>query len=479
MRLAVSEQKTGLVMPSPEELLPTFRDPAGSLRLVGELALREIHAPAREELRAFLASDFYRRAQARGDVVSSEIVDRADGFLLLHPRVPVPAYPWEWTSSQWLAAARLTLDLCEEALAEGWILKDATPLNVLFLGARPVLVDVLSFERWDPAASLWLAYGQYTRTFLLPLVMNRLLHWPLELSFFRRDGYEPAELYDSLRWRDRLSRTALWPITLPTWLDRRKGASEKATSAVKRTGDPELNTHILKRTLASLRRSTEAAMPGTTGSAWAEYVQTSTHYTAADSAAKHAWVTDVLERLKPASVLDIGANTGEYSLLAASQGAEVVALERDAAAAERLFLRTRAEQDAGKKIQTIHADLARPTAAAGWENREASSLLSRLAGRFDLVMMLAVIHHLLLMEQIPLAAILALCHRLTKRYLIVEWVPVSDPMFQSLMRGRDTLYGHLSEDELRAAADGSFRQEERFALQNGRILYLFEKTMNA
>ena len=463
----------------PEDLLPTFRDPAGSLRLVGEFAVREIRAPAREDVLTLLASEFYQRAEERGDIVSTVFEDRSDGLTLLHPRVAVPTYPWEWTSSQWRAAARLTLDLCEEALAEGWILKDATPLNMLFVGARPVLVDVLSFERWDGTTSLWLAYGQYTRTFLLPLVMNRLVHWPLELSFFRRDGYEPAELYDALRWRQRLSRTALWPITLPTWLDRRKGASEKAAGAVKRGGDPELNAHILKRTLASLRRSTETAMPESAGSAWAEYVQTSTHYTAVDNEAKHTWVGGVLERLRPAFVLDVGANTGEYSVLAASKGAEVVALERDAAAAERLFLRTRAEESAGNKIQTIHADLARPTPATGWENREASSLLSRLANRFDLVMMLAVIHHLLLMEQIPLPAILALCHRLTKRYLIVEWVPVSDPMFQSLMRGRDSLYGHLSEEDLRAAVDGLFREVERFALQNGRILYLFEKIMNA
>ncbi len=454
------------------DLLPTFRDPAGSLRLEENSAVRQIHRSAHEVTLAFVASEFYRHAQERGDIIATTVENRPDGLTLLHPRVPIPTYPWEWVSSQWLAAARLTLTLCEEALADGWVLKDATPLNVLFLGSRPVLVDVLSFERWDPASSLWLAYGQYTRTFLLPLVMNRLLHWPLELSFFRRDGYEPAELYDALHWRHRLSRTALWPITLPTWLDRRKGASEKAKSAVKQGGDPELNAHLLKRTLTNLRRSTEAAMPEASGSAWAEYVQTSTHYTPADSAAKHAWVAGLLERLSPASVLDIGANTGEYSVLAASKGAEVVALERDAAAAERLFLRTRDEHSS---IQTIHADFARPTPAAGWENREASSLLSRLAGRFDLVMMLAVIHHLLLMEQIPLPAILALCHRLTKRHLLVEWVPVSDPMFQSLMRGRDSLYGHLGEEDLRAAASGFFREEERFALQNGRILYLFEK----
>ncbi len=424
---------------------------------------------------ALLESVFYRRAEARGDVVATAVEDRVDGLRLVHPRIAVPSYPWEWTSSQWLAAARLTLGLCEEALAEGWILKDATPLNILFTGARPVLVDVLSFERWDAQSSLWLAYGQYTRTFLLPLLMHRLVHWPLELSFFRRDGYEPAEVYEALGWSHRLSRAALWPVTLPAWLDRRKGASERATQALKRGGDPELNAHVLKRALAGLRRSTEAALPAAADSAWADYPQTSTHYTAPDHAAKQAWVADVLGRLQPAFVLDIGANTGEYSVLAASKGAEVVALERDAAAAERLFLRTRAEGDAGSKIQTIHADLARPTPAAGWENREASSLLSRLESRFDLVMMLAVIHHLLLMEQIPLPAILALCSRLTKRYFVVEWVPVSDPMFQSLMRGRDSLYGHLSEEHLRSAAMGLFREIERFVLQNGRVLYLFEK----
>ena len=52
-------------------------------------------------------------------------------------------------------------------------------------------------------------------------------------------------------------------------------------------------------------------------------------------------------------------------------------------------------------------------------------------------------------------------------------------MFQSLMRGRDSLYGHLSEEDLQAAADGLFREVEHCPLQNGRILYLFEKTVNA
>jgi hypothetical protein len=126
-------------------------------------------------------------------------------------------------------------------------------------------------------------------------------------------------------------------------------------------------------------------------------------------------------------------------------------------------------------ILTIHADLARPTPAAGWRNAESLALLPRLDAQFDLVLMLAVIHHLLLMEQIPLPEILALCHRLTRRHLVIEWVPVADPMFQSLLRGRDDLYGSLSEADLISACAGRFHLLDRQPLANGRILLLFEK----
>jgi SAM-dependent methyltransferase len=206
-------------------------------------------------------------------------------------------------------------------------------------------------------------------------------------------------------------------------------------------------------------------------SEWSDYTATLTHYTEQESAEKLTFVREVLESLQPKRVLDIGANTGEFSALAASLGASVVALERDAAAADRLFQRAQAQQ---LEILTIHADLARPTPAVGWDNTESMSLLSRLEGKSDLVLMLAVIHHLLLMEQIPLERILDLMLRLTRRHLLLEWVPVSDPMFQSLMRGRDELYGHLSEADLLRACEGRFRVLRRQPLANGRVLFLME-----
>jgi SAM-dependent methyltransferase len=449
----------------------TFRDPAGSLVVEQNRAVRTIRPEFREPVFEFLNSGFYRRAVERGDMVSSVVEDGADGLHLIHPRVRIPTYPWEWTASQWLAAAELTLRLCDEALDDGWILKDATPLNVLFEGARPVLVDVLSFERRDPGSSLWLAYGQYVRTFLLPLLMKKMLHWPLELTSFKRDGYEPTELYAALGWGKRLSPAALWPVTIPALLDRGKGG-QPGGQAKQPSRDPDVTLHTLKRTVAGLRKRTRAAMPKGVSSEWAEYTATLSHYSQAESEEKRAWIRGVLEELRPATVLDVGANTGEFSTMASEHGAEVVALERDADAAERI-----AQMSAAKslKIQTVHADLARPTPAVGWENRESSALLPRLEGQFDVVMLLAVIHHLLLLEQIPLRAIVELCSRLSKRFVVVEWVPATDPMFVSLMRGRDDLYGALSDRDFIAACDGLLRVVRTETLGNGRMLYLLER----
>jgi SAM-dependent methyltransferase len=454
----------------------TFRDPAGSLSFEDDQVIRSIGEASREAVLELLESPFCAAMQLRGDLIGAEIDDSGGVLCLRHPKIAVPTYPWEWTPSQWVAAAELTLDLCERALDDGWMLKDATPLNVLFVGSRPIFVDILSFERRDKHSSIWLAYGQYVRTFLLPLLMNRILSWPLALSLFHRDGYEPVDCYGALGWGHRLGRDAFWPITLPALLDRRKGDRATAKKRPTRIADPQITASVLKRTLKDLRRRTRRAIAGsaTTESEWSKYQVTLTHYTAEESNAKLDWVRDVLREAQPSRVLDIGANTGEFSALAASMGAEVVALERDMASADRVF---RMGRDRKLSIETIHADLARPTPAVGWVNSESMTLLDRLEGQFDLVMMLAVIHHLVLMEQIPLRDIVEVCGRMTRRYLMIEWVPVNDPMYQSLMRGRDALYGALSEDDLLAACGDRFDVMRRQVLSNGRVLFLFEKTI--
>jgi SAM-dependent methyltransferase len=466
------------------ELELTFRDPAGELQLTDACALRRIRPAAEEETRAFLASPLRLALEESGDLIPTCIAEPgsqpciASGeFWLEHPRIDPISYPWEWTTVQWRAAAELTLRIASNAIDAGWTLKDATPLNIVFDGPRPILVDVLSFERRDPHSSVWLAYGQFVRMFLLPLIAAKYLSWPLQATMFARDGYEPRQIYDALpRWR-RLSPDLLDVVTLATVFERPSpsagpGPARAAKKKTPTAADPTLATHLLQKRIQRLGKQIRNATSQRSHSQWSQYEKSAGHYQPSDVDEKQQFVKSILARCRPDRVLDIGANTGTYSLLAADAGAKVVSLDSDSAALEALW-RTAAKQK--KPITALVADIARPTPAAGWRNREHFSLLDRLTGGFDLVLMLAVIHHLILRHQLPLTHIAGLCATLTRRSLLLEWVPPSDPMFQEWLRGRDDLYGHLTEDDLTRAFAPHFAVVDRAQLGNGRVLLLFDR----
>lgn len=453
------------------ETFSTFRDPAGQLSLSDGYAIRLVRRDYATAAREFLQSSLYAKWQSGGDMVGTEVIsDDADGMCLRHPRLFVASYPWEWTAPQWVAAAELTLRLCDEAIQQGLILKDATPLNVLFDGPRPIFVDVLSFEKRDPESPIWLAYGQFVRTFLLPLIAHQRLGWPLAASMLSRDGYEPLDLYKALPWFAKLHPRLLWPVTLPALLEKKADSSAPVNQAKSVRRSSEMATQVLRHSIAKLRRQVRQAVNGAANSHWARYTQTASHYSSAEAEKKQEFVARILQGLRPQTVLDIGCNTGTYSRIAANSGSKVVSLDSDQAAVAQLWRRATESKD---DILPLVANIARPTPAVGWENGESFSLLERFDQKFDLVMMLAVVHHLLLSEQIPLDRIAALVSRLSKKWLILEWVPPSDPMFQRMLRGREDLYGSLNEEHLLHAFSDAFEVKERFPLTNGRVLFFF------
>lgn len=455
----------------PEVQLATFRDPAGSLRIAGDRVLRRVRPALAGPALRFLESDLAQEWVGQGRLIETRFLPGAEGEITLeHPRIFFPSYPWEWTPGAWVAAARLTLDLCDALLGRGLILKDATPLNILFQGAHPVFVDVLSIDARDPQSPLWLAYGQFVRTFLLPLAAYRYLGWPLSASIHKRDGYEPADLAPYLsrwqKWRQPFRSL----VTVPLMLEREGAQAAQSTAKVRQ--QPEVALAVLRRNLASLGATLEMLAPARgAASRWSRYTETADHYAAEDQKRKQRFVREALSSAQPHHVLDLGANTGVFSRIAAEAGATVVAWDTDLEAAEQN------RSEAGKNnlpIVSLVANPARPTPAVGWRNAESLSLLDRARGRFDCVLMLGLIHHLLLSEQIPLEEIAALLRELTTHWAVVEWVPAKDPRFQDLLRGRDDLYGHLDEAAFQRAIENHFTVVLREALPNGRVLFLLQ-----
>ena len=464
----------------------TFRDPAGSIEIRPDGAYRQVNPAYASDALAFLGRPIASRLVSAGQLISSTVLTESaleaapnyasEPLLLHHPRISFASYPSEWTPALWLSAAELTLNLCSDLLKEGWILKDATPLNVLFQGVQPVFVDVLSIQRADLHQPIWFAYGQFVRTFLLPMLAHTRLGWPLQVTLSRRDGFEPEEIYAALSWPQRLQRPALSAVTLPILLSRRSpkdAASKSGTTPTPRTlSDPEITRQVLLKTLSGLRAHMRRVTPTHRASTWSDYVNTASHYSTKDHAAKRDFVSNALAVTNPVRVLDVGCNTGVYSMLAADSGAEVVSIDTDLQAVDRLCT---ALKGSGKNILPLCVDIAHPTPAAGWQNRENHSFLARASGHFDTVMMLAVLHHLLLGSQIPLGHIASLCTTLTTQHLIIEWVPPQDSMFRQLVRGRDALYAHLTEDAFRQAFAPHFAIFREVTLPNGRILFHFTK----
>ena len=468
--------------PSLAGLLPTFRDPSGSLSFRGDSVDRVIEPDAEADLLAFLQGDLANALTAEGLLIGTAVAERSGGKLTLrHGRVPFIAYPWEWPAAMWQAAGDLTLHLCERLLAEGWILKDATPLNVLFHRGKPVFVDLPSVQRLHPSQPLWFAYAQFLRTFVFPLLAHARLGWDLRATQVRRDGYEAGELAEAMPWTARLRPMIFGSVILPAMLERRSGGprprqstrqtDEHPPKEVDRrarpfTGDEEQCRYILGRALAGLRKRLQAAAGKRRESSWSGYSAALAHYPEADRLRKREFVRETLRAIGPRRVLDVGCNVGAYSAMAAEAGAEVVAIDTDEASLSELYRHNAGRLD----ILPLHVDLARPTPSTGWANRETASFLDRAAGHFDTVMMLAVIHHMLLADQIPMRSIAELCGRLTTRDLILEWVPPSDPMFRALVRGRDALYAPIQECAMREAFAPLFTTVSEVKLENGRSL---------
>jgi SAM-dependent methyltransferase len=164
-------------------------------------------------------------------------------------------------------------------------------------------------------------------------------------------------------------------------------------------------------------------------SRWVEYESSREHYGAEDLRQKAEFVRDALADPAIRSVLDLGCNTGEYSVLAANLGKSVVVADADDASIQRLYERRRG---AATDISPMVLNIARPPPALGWMNAEVPSFIDRATARFDCVIALGLIHHLAVTERVPLALIAQLLQRLTTATLIVEWVDREDPRFKQL-----------------------------------------------
>jgi hypothetical protein len=202
---------------------------------------------------------------------------------------------------------------------------------------------------------------------------------------------------------------------------------------------------------------------------WAGYDAIRT-YDTDDVNEKAEYIRSVVNELTPSTVWDIGGNTGEFSLIAAEKGAWVVSIDGDPACTEYIYTNI-SKTENGKRIIPLTMDLANPSGGLGWENKERLSLNQR--GPAELLMALALIHHLVFSANIPLERIAEWFASLCEN-LIVEFMPPEDPMIRKLTQNRPE---HLpySLEHFKSGFGKHFDFCNQKILGNKRILFLCKK----
>jgi SAM-dependent methyltransferase len=452
----------------------SFRDPSGRLFRHSGAIYRTCSHDALNSFVQARDTGLIDTLTSAGLLVPSTLVDSANEGLdpagvgehvIRQAELPLVSYNYEWSFSMLRDAALVTLRSLDACLEKGFVLKDATAFNVLFEGAAPRLVDVHSLER-RTEGSLWAGYAQFCRAFLFPLLL------------FSHKGIDPrpmllaglgeipvADIHRVMGWRDIFRRGVLVNVSIQQQLEKKfAGRAEdvrKASSTVK------YPLSALRAQVRKLHLLVEALRPPP-GDAWTTYVGANT-YQGGEVQAKKAFVSEALGSVRPAVVLDLGTNTGQYARLARQTGARVIAVDVSSACVDAVY--REAAGDTG--LSTLVADLTRPTPAAGWRLIERKSLPDRLRG--DFVLALALIHHLRITGGIPLEEIVSVLTASAPAG-VIEWVGREDSMVRRLLALRPDVYADYSEDHFQALLSAGARIERRSDISRGsRVLYFFDR----
>lgn len=426
-------------------------DQQGKVFIGTNKVFRIIHKSEEENVRRVLdlmGGDFETLQVIDTKVVKDKDISERLGvppnqLILEHRRINNITYPHEWSPSMLYDAALYHLKLSATLLPKGLHLKDAHPLNILFESGKPVLVDFTSIvtkealfnESYLRGNSKYNNEPENIRISVLILEIYKRMFLP----YF----YIPLCAYAF--GNKKSVGTIIHKTTLNT--------SKRATALMSAINEYELNSPQIadnlrqvekifenfvsdldaNRLFDSLYRLIQKLPIASRKSGYTNYYEKkgeNQDYTQMeDFNEKQEAVFEALNQESIESVLDIGANTGWYSLMAEHMGKRVLSLDTDAACIELLYEKVK---ESGINIQPIIADFAKLSSECPslYDNKPVL-LDGYYRFRSDSVMVLGLLHHLVLGLGMGFDEIFSKIDLLSRKQLILEYVSIDDSLIQA------------------------------------------------
>lgn len=447
----------------------SFKDPEGRIFYLGDTVCRSLSEKAEERMRYLCEEGHLKSLVEAGLMIPTRLTSSKDAgielegicsTIMVHDRIDVISYSYEWPFSLLRDAAIVTLEIIERCLAFNCILKDATPYNIALYKGRPVLIDVLSIEYYKDGTP-WESYAQFCREFLFPLLLAA--HKKIDIQDLLRGSLNgiSIDVVDGLFSFSDFHKTGVFKhVMLQAMLQRTFRKSD--FDAKQSYRDSHFGKEFILANLKGLRKILNKIHPSTEDSTWSNYEKTHS-YNSCEEAVKMTFVRSMLETHKPRRVIDIGCNTGVYSRIASETVNTVVALDLDAACIDRLYKNCR--NDKIENIFPMVANLLNPSPCMGWMMQERASLFDRIRG--DAFLALALVHHMAISGNVPLKNFIDMLSSLANGG-VVEWVDKTDPMIQALLKNRRDVFDEYTWDNFKHLLGQSFNIEKVTKIGDGR-----------
>jgi ribosomal protein L11 methylase PrmA len=459
MEKAEAQQRTG----------GSFRDPCGFIFTDGGSIYRQINLIYKEHYEHLIHSGLYQKLIDAGLLIS-HIETRLSNpesdlcYKIIQPEtLPFVSFPYEWCFSQLKQAALATLKIQKTALDSGMSLKDASAYNIQFRSGKPILIDTLSFEMYKDG-SPWIAYKQFCQHFLAPLaLMSRTDIRLNQLARIYIDGI-PLDLASKL-----LGFRTYFNFSLFAHIHLHAKSQKHFADKPGNTGNHKIRRMSLLGLIDNLESAIKKLKWKPENTEWANYYEIS-NYTKEALEHKQQIVDEFLDRVNPKNVWDFGANTGIFSRLSSRKGIPTVSFDADPAAVEKNFLECLHNNETD--ILPLLIDLTNPSPDIGWDNRERASLYKR--GPSDLLIALALLHHLAISNNVPFSNIAEFFGRYCN-WLIIEFVPKSDDKVKLLLSSKGDIFPDYTEMNFKKEFNRVFDIIEAVKIKNSeRTVYLMK-----
>ena len=360
-------------------------------------------------------------------------------------------------------AAQLHLELQREALEYDLTLKDATPYNIQFHEGRPVFIDVGSLRPLEEGEP-WIGYRQFCELFLFPLLIRAHAGVAFQPMLRGSLGGIPPQTARSMLRGSRVWRPGvLADVVLQSRADRTVANRDVRTELKQAGFSKEMILNNLRRLHKVLAKTSWD--PGTsTWSSYADCEHVGTH-----REAKEAFVAAVAAEQHRSLVWDLGANDGYFSRLLQGHADTIVAIDGDEIVVDRLYQELRGTN--ANSVLPLVMNIADPSPGLGWRGRERRRLEDR--GKPDLILMLAVVHHLVVASNIPLVEVIDWMASLGSE-VVFEWVPPDDATVGVLTlnkTGRE-VHADYREEVFRAKIEDRFDLVRETPVANRTLFHL-------